>query len=257
MLAVTHSVSDLHTKNISFELSTLDSWNDAQIREYLGEPSMNMVFRRDDQPLGPEVPPYTVEPAYVWSPIEESLTRRIKIIDFGEASFSKEARKELHTPIMLRAPESFFGGVIGLPADIWALACAVFDIFGKHSLFEAFMPDNDSALFEMISTLGMLPDRWWREWETRFRYFRGDGRLRTEDIVEYYHKPRRLAQRIQQMRLPYGGQQAKTSEQLSATDTTKLQNLLSLMLRYEPSKRITAEEIVKLEWVQQLLQESS
>ena len=121
-----------------------------------------MISRLDDQPLSQEVPPYTVEPAYFWSSHQATLEKRIKIIDFGEASFSNEERKKLHTPMPFRAPEPFFDEGVGLPSDIWALACTIFDIFGKRSLFEAFIPDKDSMILEMNSTLGMLPDRWWR-----------------------------------------------------------------------------------------------
>lgn len=251
---IAHRVPDLHGGNISFEVPGLDSWNDEQIREHFGEPSMNMVSRLDDKPVGPEVPPYTVEPAYISGPVEEGLTRCIKIIDFGEASFSKEERKKLHTPILLQPPELFFDENIGLSADIWALACTIFDIFGKHSLFQAFMPDKDIVLLEMVSTLGMLPDRWWKNWENRGQYFSSDGTRKADSMISYPQEPRPLALRIQQMRLGRGEREESASEQLNAKDIANLQNLLLSMLRYEPSERATAEEVAKFEWAQQALQ---
>ena len=214
-----------------------------------------MVSRLDDQPLGPEVPPYTVESAYFRSPIEEGHRKRIKIIDFGEASFLMEERKTLRTPMILQAPEAFFGESVGGPADIWAFACTVFDIFGKRSLFETFMPDKDSVLLEMVSALGMPPKRWWEKWENRSRYFLSDGAPNTNSVAKYHENAKPLALLVQQMRLNHEGQLEEGVEQLSAENLATLQELLASTLRYEPSERATVEEIVKLDWVQQLLRD--
>jgi serine/threonine-protein kinase SRPK3 len=146
---------------------------------------MDTISSLDDQPLGPEVPPYTVEPAYFQNPGYETLEKQIKIIEFGEASFSNEERKTLHMPMPLRAPDSFFNERIGLPADIWALVCTIFDIFGERSLFDTFMPDRDSVLLEMVSTLGLLPNRWWVKWEIRSRYFSSGGAPNTNIMPNY------------------------------------------------------------------------
>lgn len=248
-------VLDLHTKNISFRLPDLDSWTLGQIHERFGEPSINKIFRLDKQPLGPEVPPYTVEPAYFYIPMEGDLAKQIKIIDFGEATFSREERKELHTPNLFRPPEGFFDESIGLSADIWTFACTVFDIFGKYSLFEAFMDDEDEVLYKMIHTLGMLPDRWWRKWENRRHYFLSDGTRNTKMLADIHEEPKPLAVHIQEMRFRNGRhfQQQLDPDQLTAEDAAGLQKLLASALRYEPSERPTAEEIVKSDWIQQLL----
>jgi len=249
-------VLDLHDRNISFQLPNLDSWTPQQIYELFDEPSTNTVSRTDGQPLGPEAPPYAVEPACLRNPGGETGPKQIKIIDFGEASFSKEQRRELNTPILLQPPELFFDENIGLQADIWALACTIFDVFGKRGLFEAFMPNSDSVLFEMISALGKLPDRWWKKWGNRSQYFFSDGTLKTEDKIFFQDEPRPLAQRVEHMRLNLGGRMKKIPEQLNAEDSASLQKLLASMLKYEPSERATAEEVVNSEWIQRLLRES-
>ncbi len=250
-----YNMLDLHSKNISFTLPHLDSWPIEKIHESFGEPITNTVSRLDDQPLGPEVPSYTVESAYFWSPDQDALEKQIMIIDFGEASFSTEERKKLHTLMPLRAPESFFGEEIGLPVDIWALACTIYDIFGKRSPFDTFMPDRDSVVLEMVSTLGMLPDRWWGKWENRSRYFLSDHTPNTDIIMNYTEEAKPLAVRIEQTRFGRGEQSKETLEKLNTQDLAGLRKLLASMLRYEPSERATAEECVKLEWVQQLLRE--
>ena len=102
-----HNVLDLHLGNIAFELPCLDSWTVEQVHERFGEPSTDMISRLDGQPLGPEAPPYTVRPAYFWTPGEEGLMKPLKIIDFGEASFFKGERKKMHSPMLLRPPNRF------------------------------------------------------------------------------------------------------------------------------------------------------
>lgn len=251
---------DLHTTNISFKLPDIDAWTIERIHESLGKPRTNPVLHLDDQSLGPEVPPYTVESAqfscpHLLSQYEEGLTRQIRIMDFEEASFSNEERAKSHTPNLLRSPEAFFGESIGLPADIWAAACTIFDIFGKRTLFEPFIISKDEVLLEMNSTLGMLPDRWWRSWESRRPYLLDDGSWNPHSMAKDPEiKP--LALRIKQMRLGQKDQLEKGSEQLSAEDLAGLQKLLASLLRYEPSERLTAKETLKSDWVQHLLLDS-
>lgn len=248
-------VLDLHSNNISFQFPNIDSWTIEQIHEHFGEPRINEVSRLDDQPLGPEVPSYTVGPAYLGSP-GEGLTKKIKIVDFGEASFSGEQRRKLYTPILLQPPELFFSENVGLPADIWALACTIFDTFSYHSLFEAtpyITPSKHDVLTEMVDTLGMLPGRWWKEWEIGHWYFSSDGTQQTDNRLNHSGKQRNLPLRVSQMRRnPYGAD----PEQMSSDDAVGLMQLLMSTLEYEPSKRATAEEVVQSEWIQQLLRES-
>lgn len=240
--------------NVVFTLPDIDSWTIEQIYENFGKPRTDTVSRLDDQPLDPAVPPYTVELVYFFRPTRMRLTKQIKIMDFGEASFSNEERVKSNTPMLLRPPEAFFNESIGMPADIWALACAIFDLFGKRSLFESFIPDKDSVLLEMIETLGMLPDRWWRRWKTRRRYLLDDGAWNPKTmILDEEFKP--LALRIKRMRLTRKGCIDEGSEQLDGEALVGLHNLLTSLLRYEPSQRLTTKEVLKSNWVQQLLLE--
>ena len=147
----------MHTHNVASQIPSLDSWTAEKVYENSGEPEKNPILRGDNRPLGPEAPPYAVPPAYLWSIGLENLTKQIKIVNFGEASFPLDERKKLRTPLPFRAPGSFFGESIGLPADIWAFGCTVFDIFANGHLFDGFMPSEDTILVEMVDSLGILP----------------------------------------------------------------------------------------------------
>jgi len=268
MIWLADMVLDLHSENISFQFPNMDSWTIEQVHERFGEPRTNQVFRLDDQPLGSEVPSYTVERAYLRGSREEDLPRKIKIIDFGEASFSVEQRTELGTPDSFRPPELFFDENITLPADIWAMACIIFEAFGKRPLFEhppIFRASKEEVLSEMVDVLGMLPEKWWRKWENRSRYFDSDGTW--TPYMSFRGDPRPLPERLLQMRnsriwrghfiIPdTKGAVKQDPEQMNREDAVGLMKLLMSMLEYEPSKRATAEEVVNSEWIQRLLRES-
>ena len=238
-----------------FALPCSDFWTVEQIYEHFSEPSKNLISRLDDQPLGAEVQPYAVTPACFWTPGEEGIRKQLKIIDFGEASLSNEKRKKLHTPMHLRSPESFFDENIGLPADNWAMACTIFDIFGNESLFGNYMAYKDRVLLEMVATLGKLPIRWWDKWENRDRYFSIDMVPTNETTRIYPQETEGLRHRIQHLRTSEGEQSEEGHELLNARDAAGLEKLLASLLRYEPSERVTAEESLKSEWMKQLLLE--
>lgn len=244
-------MSDLHTHNVASQIPNIDSWTAEKIYENFGEPEKSEISRRDNEPLGPEAPPYAVPPAYFWSIGEEGLTKQIKIIDFGEASFSQYERRKLHTPLPFRAPESFFGELIGPAADVWAFGCIVFNVFGNGHLFNGFMPSKDTILVEMVDSLGILPPQWWEKWEGRSYYFSSD-RTPKAGITAHDSGPSKpLALRIQEMRSS-GDQMKGALRPFKPNEIINLQNLLAATLKYLPSERVTADDVSKMEWIQEL-----
>ena len=240
----------MHTHNIASQIPNLDSWTAEKIYEKLGEPEKNRIPRYGNGPLGPEAPPYAVPPAYFWSLGVEKLTKTIKIIDFGEASFSHDERKKLHTPLPFRAPESFFGESIAQPADIWAFSCTVFDIFANDHLFDGFIPSKDTILVEMVNSLGILPPQWWEKWESRSYYFSNDA---TPNAAHNPKLSKPLTLRIQEMRSSPGNQPKRAPRPFKTDEMINLQNLLAATLQYLPSNRITANHISKLDWIHEIL----
>ena len=247
-----HTESDMHTHNVASQILSMDSWTSETVYENFGEPEKNRILRCDNGPLGPEAPPYAVPPAYFWSIGVENLTKQIKIIDFGEASFSQDERKKLHTPLPFRAPESFFGESIGPPADVWAFGCTVFDIFANGHLFDGFMPSEDTILVEMVDSLGTLPPRWWEKWKSRSYYFSNDGKSKTGITAHDPRPSRPLALRIQDMRSSGGDQPEEALRPFKPDEMINLQSLLAATLKYLPSERLTADDVSKLEWIQRL-----
>ena len=250
LLALTiRTMADIHIKNLAYQIPDFESWSLTQVYECVGRPDKQTISRNDGKPLGPEAPSYAVVPANLYE-LGREPGRDIVILDFGEASFASEPRKKWHTPILLQAPEALLDEPVGQPTDIWAFACTVFAIFSNGSLFESSMPNADDVLAEMVDTLGRLPDPWWRKWEYRAEYYWEDGSKKTEDLLEEYIETRPLAVRIRQMRSEPPA--AREAEQLSEEDIAGLHELLEKCLRYKPEDRMTAQEILNLDWIQKL-----
>lgn len=120
---------------------------------------MDKVYKKFDEPvqvqnrqldnglLGPEVPSYFIFPADIVVPADQVKDNKINISDFGEA-FLTNPPKALHTPMLLLPPETFLEK-FGPPADIWTLACTLFNILGERALFKAFIPNKDDLIAEM------------------------------------------------------------------------------------------------------------
>jgi hypothetical protein len=99
---------DLHPKNIAFALPGFDHWAVNDVQDQFGEPDKWPVRRFNGEPIGPEVPPYTVTSAYFWRLGNEKITKDVRIIDFGEASSISEPRTKLHIPMAFCAPAALF-----------------------------------------------------------------------------------------------------------------------------------------------------
>ncbi len=208
-------------------------------------PEKTRMRRLDGGPVGPQVPPYSVAPAQTLMVSGEVTEPRILISDFGEAWVydQTQPKEDLHTPVLYLPPETTFAKeALGFPADVWTLACSIYEIMGERPLFEGFMPDRDDIISEMVSTLGPLPQHWWDAWKLRGEFFVDNGVWRKEMRRPYESKSRPLLERLNNM-----GRQ-KESE-FSAAEIESLERMLRTMLEYEPAKRATIGEVAKSEWM--------
>lgn len=203
--------------------------------------------RLERGPNGPEVPKYCVPPVMIFQSSEEIVDSRIIISDFGEAFFQAKEPTELHTPILLCPPETFFHGRLGPSIDVWTLGCTLYEILGERPLFEGFMPDQDHVLAEMISTLGHLPKHWWDQWQQKTDFFEEDGSWKKETHRAHAPYSRPLTERLRAM-----GRGADPDRcEFGPDEMTSLENLLRAMLTYEPSDRITADAAVASKWMEE------
>ncbi|KAL8802818.1 MAG: hypothetical protein Q9182_003578 [Xanthomendoza sp. 2 TL-2023] len=208
-------------------------------------PRQTQIHRTDGAPLDPEAPSFSVVPAEVMIECNKVSDPRILISDFGEAWLTQTttSKQDLNTPAAFLPPETTFAkDSIGPPADVWTLACSIYEILGGRPLFEHWFPSRDDIIADSIDCLGPLPQKWWDNWSSRGNYFHADGSFISEAVAS---QPLPLAERIQWMG------RTKNNHDFLAEETRSLENMLRAMMEFEPTKRATAEDIVASEWMTQ------
>jgi serine/threonine-protein kinase SRPK3 len=147
----------------------------------IGNPQRLPNQRFDNLPIGLEAPQYCVPPAIIGTSAEELVDADIVITDFGESFVCESNTRtdvKLLTPVLLLPPESIFKDGLSRAVDIWTAGCTIYDsrIAIPLRSIRGYM-NKDHVVAEMISTLGPLPERWWKRWKARKEYFLDDGSL--------------------------------------------------------------------------------
>lgn len=103
----------------------------------------------------------------------------------------------------------------------------------------------------MIDALGPPPQHLWKKLDYKWEYYHEDGTRGLDLFMPEYAVHRPLARRIELIRsaLP---SDVKDAEQLNDNDKAGLRQLLEACFKYETRERITAEEILQLDWIKKL-----
>jgi serine/threonine protein kinase len=225
----------------------MDQLSIKQLYERYGSPAPEPVTRFDGQPLESSVPFSVVPPIWLGKACEDFTPSECNILlsDFGEAYRPlTEHRCSSQAPFSFVPPEARFEPEQGLsfPADIWSLACSIWIILGQRPLFEDILATPDDITAGQVDTLGNLPTRWWKIWEARHEYFDESGTPNQGRQVRSWDD--RFETHIQLPR-----QKAGISG-FDAEEKVAVMNMLRSMLSFEPEKRLTAQDILKCEWME-------
>ncbi|CAD7702095.1 unnamed protein product [Ostreobium quekettii] len=168
---------------------------------------------------------------------EELETVSCKIVDFGNACWThKHFTSDIQTR-QYRCPEVLLGAKYCTPADMWSLACMVFELVTGDFLFDPHSGENYSrdedhlALF--IELLGKPPRRISLSGKYARDFFNRNGDLRNIKHLKYWPLDRVL---LEKYRMPL-------EEALGLTD------FLLPMLRYDPKERATPREMLGHPWL--------
>lgn len=235
-----------------------------QLYDKIGEPVREPVIRCDGAALDSGVPSELIVPLWLGLGSDEITLSDSPIFlsDFGEA-FDPSVTKKFtcHTPHLLAPPEAFFAGPatddhLSFPADIWTLACTIWDIVGSAPPFEVFIPSLDSVTREHVETFGKLPDRWWQKWANRHNWFDEHGRKSVkEELRQHYSSDARSWDQRFPARIRAARQRTSKAEETDFGDfgpdeERAFGDMLKAMLVLEPGQRATMEDIVQYEWMQ-------
>lgn len=244
---------DIHLRNILIRLpSQLDQLPIDQLYKEYGEPETVIVTRTDGKPLTPNVPEMAAVPLNLaGKKLAEEFTladTRILLNDFGEAyapaaSEPPHLGRDCHTPLGSRPPEARFepDAPLSYPSDIWGLALAIWEILGMKAMFSNEFTTLDEVTAQQVDVLGPMPSSWWDSWDEKAWLFSEDGRpledrWPTLDVAfeEFVQKFRRKWPEVG----IFGNDEAAA-----------ILDLMRRMLAFRPEERLTAEEVLRSEWM--------
>jgi serine/threonine protein kinase len=283
--------TDFRPHNILHPVTGLDGLSEGEVLDILGKPRRNPVFNanglsreevlnilsgRSRTPVhdanekenttmhtGPRYLVYPVE----WDDVDIAyILKTAKIIDFGECFDIAKPPEDVGTPGCYRAPELLLERKVGIPSDLWALACTLFEIRTGRKLFEAFFDEDDDNLGDMCDVLGRLPEPWWSTtWEARRQFFKDEtdehGRvvsvheLKTSvhddskrDYVIISSGPSEARSLVD--KIGHGMMYMEGSFYKDIADEEKpvFADLLGKLLAFTPENRISAQAALEHEW---------
>ncbi|KAK4040217.1 protein kinase dsk1 [Parachaetomium inaequale] len=214
------------------------------------------VRRVDGAPPEPHAPPYAVYSMPIETPANELADPTIKISDYGTSfvttTTDNNPPPELCTPTLYLPPEVLFSDdrtvIMPLAADIWTFGVNLYEVLGERTLFETFTCDRDDILADVISTLGLPPQRWWDTWANCGEFFEEDSEWRKGGISRVYDPVwRPLRQRMWDM--GRGETPERCEWDVRGGEMRALEELFRGVLAWEPKERWTAEDLVRSEYM--------
>ncbi|KAM7193784.1 Protein kinase-like domain containing protein [Naviculisporaceae sp. PSN 640] len=239
---------DFRPANLLVRLKGLAGLSESQISESLGFPETTRVIQVAANG-GCETWPASA-PKYLVKPINwESrgspetrlrfLTDRICVADFGESFDVNDLPEDLEMPQEYRAPEYILDKRLGVESDLWALGCTLFEIRTGRRLFDLPDDDPDEHLARIVQLLGKFPEPWWSTtWEAREQYFGHD----MDAGGQKPYGPRSLEEALMKATAhdPKHG--------ISQAETLVFSDLLRRIFKYNPEKRLPAEDVLEHAW---------
>lgn len=208
---------------------------------------MKLIGGTQGQTLPAGVPSHIVIPAWFGAKTEDIKLSEasIALTDFGESFMpAAEQRCYSNTPRTIRPPESKFEpeNPLSFAADIWTLACSIWEILGQRSLFDIWCFTEDEVTKEQVDALGKLPQNWWERWNAKSNYLDRQGKP-----LDLNCEPMALEDRfecsIQRPREKCGMEAVSDQEKLA------LLSMLRAMLAFIPENRSTAVNLLTCEWM--------
>ena len=162
-----------------------------------------------------------------------------KIADLGNACWIDRHFSEDIQTRQYRSPEVLVGSGYDTSADIWSLACMVFELLTGDYLFDPKgsdeYPRDEDHLALIIELLGPIPDAMIAKGKKSATYFNRKGELRHIKQLRFWGLAEVL---VQKYRFP-----SKQAEELA--------NFLLPMLEIDPEKRVTAQQLLSHPWLSQ------
>ncbi|KAJ2787055.1 serine threonine protein kinase CMGC group [Coemansia interrupta] len=158
---------------------------------------------------------------------------KIRLIDFGSATFNKEYHSQVVSTRHYRAPEIILNLGWSFPCDMWSIGCIILELLTGEALFQTH--DNNEHLAMMEVVVGKAPPHVVRSvsQDLRVKFFRDNmsARYPAPDQPRQSQKGLRAMRPLSEMVNPSSG-----------PIHANLHDLLFRLLQYDPWARISAKE---------------
>ena len=167
--------------------------------------------------------------------IDENI--KVKICDMGNACwFTHHFSTEIQTR-QYRSPEVLLGLNYNETADLWSLACMVFELITGDYLFEPRKGEkyskNDDHIAQFIELLGKMPKKFAMSGANSNKHFDKKGELRRIKGLQFFSLKDILMKKYK----------------IKEFEAKALADFLLPMLEYYPEKRASAREMLNHPWL--------
>ncbi|XP_062402752.1 dual specificity tyrosine-phosphorylation-regulated kinase 4 [Sardina pilchardus] len=157
----------------------------------------------------------------------------IKVVDFGSSCYEKQRVYTYIQSRFYRSPEVILGHPYSMAIDMWSLGCILAELYTGYPLFPGESEMEQIACIAEV--VGMPPDYFIQTASRRRVFFDSKGNLKnvTNSKGKEHHP------------------NSKDLASVLRTDDTFFLDFLKGCLKWDPSKRMTPDEAMQHEWIQE------
>lgn len=257
---------DISPNNVLFKLDkSFYERSESSLVALLGPPETEEVLASDGFEVQPSAPLSVINAADV-GPMLPYLTDEAVVADFGQ-SMEIDNPPRGYVPAILgnyTPPEVRFRTEMEQPAtlasDIWMLACTIYELRVGGPMFDFFFRSDGFVWMRIVGLLGKLPEPWWSMWEHRVSWYDDNGdplppsptasRFSiTAEKISFHYVIGWAGDRVDPLpNEPHTKLLQRQNQRVDSEEADLLADLLSKMLRYQPSDRIDIEEVLRHPW---------
>ncbi len=161
----------------------------------------------------------------------------VKICDMGNGCWTyHHFTPEIQTR-QYRSPEVIIGSTYDTSADVWSFACTIFEMLTGDFLFEPRKGQNydkdDDHLAQMMELLGRMPKNMALTGKHYNKFFDSKGKMKNITGLNYWPLKKVLEEKYR----------------IKEDEADAFADFLLKMIEWYPSKRATAQEMLKHPWL--------